>query len=243
MIVTGNSVLILPDENFTKIGHLEINTHYNPAKHWAVKGVVVGVPETLCFLGEEIASLQKQQGTARDPIIMQQIQEMNRWSTEANTEMELQVGDEVMFRYIQRLAAVEDNEVLGHDFLFDRAVMLTSYDELYLAIRGDEVIMLNGWIMVEPIEYSEEDMKILGGNFKRYFSNMEKPGIGIVRMLGKPNKGYVDGTPEGPDVKEGMTVLFRHSNATPIEYKSHKTLNEGTYPYYRMQRKDILAYR
>ena len=48
---------------------------------------------------------------------------------------------------------------------------------------------------------------------------------------------------EGPDVEVGIKILFRHSNAVSIEYKYHKTLNEGKYAFYRMQRKDILAYR
>jgi len=243
MILQNNVVMILPDKNYTQDGEIKLSDVFEPARHWAIKGKVVAVPEKLICFRERIAELKETQKGARDPIVQQEIQELMRHSLEFDTEMEVQVGDEVMFRYMNRLSAVEDGEVLGRDILGEQGVIMVSYDELYLIKRGEDVIMLNGWILVEPIQYTKEELIELGGGFKKFVKTDEKPGVGIVRVKGTPNKGYVEGIEEGPDVEVGSEILFRHSLAVPIEYKYHKELNEGKHAFYRMQRKDILAYR
>lgn len=243
MIITNNHVLVLPDENYTKDGEIELYDSFEPAKHFSVKGRVLAVPEMLICFREDMNVLRAMQRVSKNPIIQKDIQEMNRWSVEFDTDMEVRVGDDVVFRYINRIACVEDEQVFGRDELGSRGALLISYDELYMALRGDERILLNGWILVEPVEYSEAELIEMGGGFEKAMKSLEKPGVGIVREVGMPNYGYLDGTEEGPDVKPGMEILFRHSNAVPIEFKYHKELNEGKYAFYRMQRKDILAFR
>ena len=186
MIIANNYVAILPDANITKDGDIELYDSFEPAKHWAVKGRVVALPEMLICYAEEIARMRELQQGARNPILQKDIQEMTRWSLEYDTDMELQIGDEVMFRYINRIAVVEDEMVFGRDEMGERGIMLVSYDELYLAIRGDEVILLNGWILVEPVDYTEDELIEMGGGFEKWVKSRERPGAGIVRMVGTP---------------------------------------------------------
>jgi len=244
MIITNNSVLILPDPNFVKDGEIQLFDAFEPAKHFSVKGTVLAVPNKLNYYGDEIERLKQ---LPRSLDRTKTIQELNRWSLPWDTNLGIVVGDEVYFHYMNRIAGVEDNLVLGKDELGERGLLFVDYDQLYMGTHEGLSWMLNGYILVEAIEYSDDELMSLGGGFEKYVKSKEKPGFGIVRSLGigscGPNKSYLDGSVEGPEVWDGMEVLFRHSNAVPFEYKYHKTVNEGKYAFYKMQRKDILAYR
>lgn len=238
MIITNNHVLILPEPNFTKDGDFELIDVFEPAKHFSVRGTVVAVPEELNYFGKEVAELMKDHKRN-----LTAIQEYTRWSMEWDTPLEISVGNEVYFQYMNRIASVEDNKVLGHDELGEQGLLFIEYNDLYMAMSGEDSWMLNGFIFVEAIEYTLEEIKELGGGVFIDTPTLEKPGMGIVRKIGSMNGSYLDGSVEGPKISVGTKVLFRHSNAVPVEYKYHKEINDGKYAYYRMQRKDILAYQ
>lgn len=238
MNLTHNQVLIYPFADYTKVGDFELYDEFEPGKRINVQGAVISVPNRLVYLRKEANELANLYG--KHGPIKTMIQDMTAWSTEFETEMELRIGDIAVFRYIAKIAAMEDEQFL--DVGLDRPLILVDYDQIYMAIRNGRQVMLNGWMMVEPIEYSKEDLIKMGNGMEVYVDDMAKPGMGIVRQLGSPVKGYLDDDRAyETDVQVGDTIMFRHSNMVSIEYKTHKELNEGALPYYRLQRRDVLA--
>lgn len=238
MRIKNNKVLILPDGHFNKDGDFELFDAFEPAKHFSVMGTIMVLPEKLLYYGKEVAELRKN----RNPETTRQIQEMMGRSMEFGTTIgDAQVGDRVAFRFMNHLNAIEEGSWV--DMYGLGKALLIDWDQLYCRIgKEGNMIMLNGWIMVEPIEHTLEEMTDSAGILVLQ-KDIKKPGVGIVRIIGEPNFGDTSGGDMGPDVNVGDVVLFRHSNNVPIEWAYHKVLNDGKYPFYRMQRKDILAIR
>jgi co-chaperonin GroES (HSP10) len=236
MKILNNKVLILPDGHFNSDGIFEIFDDFEPAKHFSILGTILALPERLVFHGKELAELRKN----RNPVTQKRIQHLMAESLEFDNDMGgCEIGDKVAFRFINHVSLMEEGSWL--DFYQMGKALLVDFDQLYMRIdKEGHSHMLNGWIMVEPIEYSLEELEELGGGFVVSKKDVRKPGIGIVRMIGTPNRGYSDGSKEGHDVQIGDKVMFRHSNNVSIEWAYHKVLNEGKYAFYRMQRKDIL---
>ena len=238
MYITHNQVLVYPYADFTEDGDIELYDEFDTARHWNVKGLVVSVPKQLRFFRKEMDRI-KAMGFNNDMSKMRR-QELSRWSVEYDTDMQLQVGGTVLYRYINKLACIDDGQYI--DIGMKRPLLLMDYGELYMALRGEERIMLNGWILVEPVEYTEADLQFIGSGVAIDVKDRKMQGIGIVREVGIMNRGYLDGAKkEDVEVSVGDTVLFRKGNEVSIEYKYHKTLNEGEHAYYRMQRRDIIA--
>lgn len=226
-MISDNYVLVKPDSHFTEYLGLEIADGFDPAKHFSVQGTVLEVPNRLVYGGKFLKRFKTTQNTL--PLPLQALfQKMYLDSLEWETDMEIAVGDRVHFRYNVHLLCKDEHLVVGDDYLI-------RYDFLYMANQSK---MLNGWILVEPIEWTEEELCDDYG-IKKVVKNKEKIGIGVVKCLGSPNKDYLNYNVKEVDaISVGDIVYFRHSNAIPLEYNYHKTFEFGN--CYRMQRKDIL---
>ena len=86
-------------------------------------GIVVGLPDRLKFSDDMYAV-----------------------SMPWKTELELQEGDRVVFNYLA------DKNSKGLGYFFEDGVMCVPYEQIYVAFRGDDMICLNGFIIVEPDE-------------------------------------------------------------------------------------------
>jgi hypothetical protein len=234
MKIANNKVLILPKGHYTSDGVFELYDSFNPERHWSVSGQVVMLPDRLVCNHGYIEELRKN----RNPISQKIIQEAVRTSLDFETYNQLEIGDMVWFRYNNHANVLDDGEYIEYKNV---KLLLIDYDTLYLALRKENQIPLNGWIFVEPIDYSKDELVALGGGFEKWVKDERVPGVGIVRLTGEPNSCYIDGKPEGQDIPVGKKILFRRTLNVPIEWAYHKELNEGKYPYYRMQRKDVLA--
>lgn len=238
MQVYNNKVLVLPDGHFTSDGEFEIFDSFEPAKHWNIMGTVLAIPNRLVYNGDVVNNYRKN----KNSIVQAHIQEMVRQSLEYDVKHHrLLIGDQVIFRYIVHNSAIEDEEFI--DFYKMGKALLIDYDQLYMRIRDDSRILLNGWILVEPIDYTQDELISRGKGAELWVKDKRKEGMGIVREIGWANSGYIMGEEDIEDIKVGDTILFRHSNNVSIEWSYHKVLNEGKYAFYRMQRKDILAYK
>lgn len=238
--ITNNWVLVLPEGNFDKIGStgMEVADVFDPGKHIAIFGKVLQLPEQLICEERQIKRLSKGLHH-RAPAIRAHIQEMNAVSLEFNTDNELLVGDRIAFNYLSILNAMED-EHLFWETEQGRAVLIP-YDLIYATVREGGWMPINGWLMVEPIGKTLADIE-KEGSMRYDDQGAPKEGIGVVRRIGKPLHGYLhDEYIDTNFVKEGDKILFRRSLQTPIEFAMHKQMNEGRYPFIRMQRKDILA--
>jgi len=157
-------------------------------------------------------------------------------------EMELLKGDDVIVkRPALEMALSKDNgsyfEENGDIYCY------LKYSELVLAIRGEEIIMLNGMVLVSPIDEELPQTNIAG--FEQ--SKKESTQYGIIAHIGKPNQEYHNTkdsrgneiiTEDDPNLKVGDKILFSKAGNIKLEQELHQSLGKK---YWRMPRTKILA--
>ena len=239
-----NVVLVKPDEDHVKDSQtgMYVADHFDPARHWSVSGTVLQVPDTLVYLGNKLKAL-KSLGKLTGAYL-HYAQRHRMMSMDFDTDIEIKVGDKVYFNYSNHIAGAEEKKEFNSPT--GEKLILMPYDSLYMAVRGDKKIPLNGYIYVEPLRYSREDLQ----NLRKTAHGWRKPpqkgdirkGWGRVHMIGSSNKGYLDypADKDQTQIKQGDIVLFRKTLSFDMEWSYHRTLFQQT--MYRMQRKDILAF-
>lgn len=90
---------------------------------------------------------------------------------------------------------------------------ILTYDSLYLKKKGDEVRMLNGWVLLEIIEDTPDWAKRaekMGLTIPEYMKKQEfNDRLGIVRYIGDPVEYVLQDRFDDPSIKEGDTVLLK----------------------------------
>jgi hypothetical protein len=235
--IKENYVLVLPDRSYDEDleNGLEISDAFNPAYHWSVHGTVLAIPEKLSFNKYLISKLKRSTKRVYD-YRLDLVRRLYHKSTEYDTDMQVKVGDRVVFNYMSQLTAKEEGAII------EGGACLMRYDALYMAKRGNEGIMLNGFILVEPIELSEQELSQIGVGLKIALRDNLKEGYGIVRKMGIPNRSYLSGKySDGVDLHIGQLVGFDKSNQVTMEWQYHKKENGGKKAWFKMQRKDVFA--
>lgn len=188
-----------------------IDSSYEPEKHSVTNGIVETLPEVLHYNGVR----SDENGLQFD------------------TDMDLKKGDQVYFHYLETINAKSRGRIFDVE---GKKYMMVRYDMIYFAKRDDDIIMVNGWVLVEPIEHETLKSDII------HIPNsiQENKQEGIVKHIGKPLRAYKmnpDVGEENDEVHEGDHILFTNFSNIPIEYKLHETMGK----LFRMQRKDIIA--
>lgn len=233
--ISCNLVLIQPTAHITNIGEWVLFDVHEPSKHFTVRGTVLQVPDRLFHAKKHTRPLLKKDGYA----ITKFRQFANNRSLEYGTEMELQVGDEVVFQYTNNQSCIEDGLYwyMGQE----NPALFVSYDQIYMIIRDGKQILPNGWVWVEPITWTRKDAVSESGEVIGAVGKA-KVSVGIVRNFGVPNTAYLyEDWVDADDLKIGDTVVFKKTASVSAEWYCHNTLNEGKLPYYVMQRHDIYA--
>lgn len=211
MKIPYNWVYIKPDltnEIVLPSGHtLFLDTRFEEQGHAPTYGTVIQAPEALRF--------------SRDASVE---------SVQFDVPMEIQVGDKVIFHFNSLGIAQEQGRVFEEGFM-------VRYDSLFVAIRGEQVIPLNGNIIVEP-----ESAVIRSNLFIPAIAKKKAKQVGRVLYTGSEVKDYrfdVDAFDVPVEVND--RVLFIHYNAVPLQHfpELHGKLKKTI--LYRMQRKDIDA--
>lgn len=177
-------------------------------------GEVVGIPDRLVYNTDPLSYV----------------------STEWDTEMELQVGDVVVFNYL----AVRNS--IGAGYWIDKDTVCIPYDKIYVALRQGEVKCINGCIIVEPEYENIQTDFIIPDNAKA-----KSKQIGKVVYAGKPNKGYrkeqilIGSTAPDTPVEVGSRVVFNWNDAIPIQPNAELRGEITRSMLYRMQHKDVHA--
>ena len=223
-----NKVLIRIDKIFNNeisIGDtsLYLDTSYDPEKYTVCKGIVEKVCDKL-YSG-------KYDGMEWD------------------TEIEVQEGDEVYFTWM----ALDDAIRKGTYFTCkgkSKAEMQSgyvpcSYADLTLAIRDKDIIMLNGYVLVEPLTKEEFEEKFLQVKTSELVIGMIRrqsmPGWGRVVACGTPNRGYQNIMyNDDSDVSQGDIVLFKKESDIAVQYDMHADLL-GKKKLYKIQRRHLMA--
>ena len=213
-----NNVLVKFDEpnDHIKVGdvELQIDTSYNPMQHAITTGTVIGLPSRLIFDRKEPSKTMLY-----------------------DTDMELRVGDRIIFEYLAYGEAVKNDPIDGGYCI--------RYDEVLVAIRGEQVIPVNGIVLIEPIDISEtEEVKEMSKFLvvPDYVKTQKSESRGVVRHVGSPLRGYAMDTSnsihEADDLHVGDKVYFNSNYAIPLQYEMHRIFDKVLY---RMRRKDILG--
>jgi len=228
MRILANNVLIRPVDTsrIVTLSGIEfyLDTRFEEHKNAPQAGEVVAVPEKLTF--------------SFDP---------GNSSLSVKTEMELKVGDFVIFNY----NAV--GYAKGNAMVIDDCVLIP-YDMIYCAIRDGETICLSGSVIVEP------ESEIIKSNIHipSFAQNKKLKSIGKVMYASKKPVEAIRHLPEldtratplkmtkGGEfyelnryVKPGDRVIFHFSNAIPLQHfqELHGTLSRSL--LYRMKHSDI----
>lgn len=167
------------------------------------------------------------------------------------TEMEIQVGDIAYFNKLSILKAQKVGEYL-----------LVAYKDCYCVKRGDLIIPINGYMLIEPVyeervslnseyiildcveEYAQMVAKditcqtLFRNELKQIPDREELKSQGIIRYLGKPNIRYMDDKwDDNLDVSVGEYVFLVDRTYPKLEPELHTTIGN----YYCVQRRYIMG--
>lgn len=152
------------------------------------------------------------------------------YSMEWETEMELQVGDVVWCEYL-RIMYSERVHCQGQEYF------LLFYGSIYVAKREEEIIPLNGYVLLERVYHPDT---VIGSHTIKGEINKKQ---GIVRYVGSVNKRYKSKgiSDEGTeDIKPVDKVALRLDAEVMLEEECHAMFDNGK--MYRVeQRKNIIA--
>lgn len=210
----GNDEVIIEGYGGKKIS-LFIDTSFETEKHAPTIGEVVKIPNRLVF---------DRKSTMR--------------TTEFDVDMELKVGDMAIYHYL-----APENCIMRKEYVVvDKQIyFIVNYDQIFCAKRGDEVVMVNGYILVEPVveDVFKSSLLITPDTLKDKNSPVE----GIVRYIGTPVRNYLyekDIQENADEPKVGDTIMFTQDSDIPLQYDLHASL-DGKKKFFRMQRKDIFG--
>jgi len=252
--IAHNYVLVKPDQDFetyqmsgketgiiAPLVFRDEQNHEVSAKqqHISISGTVWQVPNDLVFNGYDIWDIQdrhhprRDTNTTREPSVQREIDSLRMDSVRFDTAMEVKVGDKVYYEYMANMMA----DTYGRWVHTEQGLMMfVKYDDLILAKRGDEIVMLNGYVLVEN-EVQEADTE---GFIKQLHVKDRKTrthAYAKVRHCGTRVKAYLElrGIRDGNQIAERIIYDPRH--AKELEYGLHRIFDEKR--LLRIQRKDI----
>ena len=152
-----------------------IDFRFDPTKHAPTVGEVVRVPEKLYY------------------------SRSNSNSTEWLTDMELREGDTVLYSYLSASIALGmEQNTYGHTYEDKRIVtvegddniyILVKYDKIYVAKRNEDVIPVNGYMLIEPLERKSIDTFLHLPDIVKE-ANKDSSMYGVVRYKGSRIEEY-----------------------------------------------------
>ena len=147
-----------------------------------------------------------------------------RLDEELETDMEVEVGDRIFFHYLCCMNSIRDNLFVIQG---DTVYYMINYGSAFCVKRGDKTIMLNGYILVEPIDEISE--RTSGGliipKSKQVTTNCNE---GIVISAGNPLKS------EEKNCEVGDRIFFRTHAQAPLQYSLFSNF-DGNKIVYRMK--------
>lgn len=219
----ANKVLVKPSREideliFTDGQKIFIESKAAPEMHAPTRGTIVNICETL-----------------------------NYYAMPWLTDIEAKRGDEVISSYESILYCFNDGDT-SRTFVDENndKYFLLDYSDLFIAIRDNEVIPLNGYAICEPIEESVSSSFLIPDELKRFRSDK----FGRVAYLGSANREYyiTNGNKDirhdlvdAKDVSVGDVVIFDKNCDLPLEYDIHQSLDGRKKTYYRFNRCYIKA--
>lgn len=236
-IYVGDSAMVDRTDDDKGVERIE-ETVLTNSQHYSVKGKVYAIPEKLTFNGTKIK--KKRLNFASDDGDVAELGRLVGSSLDYDAEMELEVGDEVMFDYLQHIECYEEGKFITTD-LGDMYLM--RYDSLFLAIKPDgRKVPLNGIVIIEekPLERITESGLIIPLLIEME-DKITKWSCAEVILAGKPLRGYKQDLTLSDDpqpLKEKDLIMFRPGGSFPLEWVLHQKVFPGQ-KVLGIRRKDI----
>jgi co-chaperonin GroES (HSP10) len=208
----SNHVLIKLDKANEKVVmpsglELWIDISHEPGKHETITGTVVKPPDHLFYKRGKVQSMP--------------------W----DIDMELIEGDRVWSFYLAVQNAIEDKRFFKVD---ETVYVFINYMSVFVAKRDDQIIMLNGYILVSPHENELEK------EYEHIVHEKKESQLGVVEHIGSMIREYKDPAKKDAEVEVGDLVMFTKNSDIPLEYDLHVKFDKGK-KFFRMQRSDIVA--
>ena len=229
--VAPNWVLVqIQGQTLEKVRGLFIDVSFNPGEHSNIYGVVKSAPQKLLYFNKEVEAIKNEFGGSQNCPLhrLVELQELTARSTLYDVDAELQEGDFIFFRYNVYGEAQQDGRIFTRD---KDMFIVIPYDSVYLAIRDDEIIPVNGIVLVEPIKEQHDTSLVM--------LEKEDQTMGVIAHLGSEVRSYL-GFDESDDdfYQVGDKIIFRRHRNVPVEWSIHQRLDKK---YFKMHRKDILC--
>ena len=203
---------------------LYIGGHYQPVCYVSVWGEIVNNPKALYYNRQHPDN-----------------------SMQWKTEIETKVGDRVMFNYTAAYTALgvlvdTANEESNPKWFMcgDDVYIFLNYQDLILVKNGEEITMLNGFLLTIPLEEEALDKIRKTLILPEYLKSRKSLKYTTVWKIGSRNQEYLNEAyaPDTKEIQEGDMVLYDpHYNIEP-EFTTHQQLGRM---YFRIQRKNISA--
>ena len=165
---------------------------------------------------------------------------MDQKSCRYGTTMEMLPGDMVYYHYLTIQRARDERRLFkandGEYYMF------MHYHDAFCVKRDGKVIMVNGWILLEPVKAVDQfKSKLL--EIPNFIKNQDSLKFAKISHVGTYNTGYREYR-ESFDftepIKVGDIVAYEKYSDVMLQYNLYNNL-EGKQKFYRMQRKDLCA--
>ena len=107
-----------------------VDPSFVPEQHANTNGIVKAIPESLFFDKSDVFEC-----------------------SQYLSDIDVEVGDRIFFHYLQINEAVKHKKYLEEDGKF---YVFIRHDSLFCGIRGEDIIMFNGWMLLEPVDVEKK---------------------------------------------------------------------------------------
>lgn len=218
-------------------GVLPLNNHvivemlYNSEGITTKGGIIIGFNKDVVYAeGEDshAADLQEVCGRVWKAPDKLYFSPGKQGTMEWDTDMEIKEGDMVWFGLIEAHNAMELH-------CEGRVFKILPYSDLYVAKRGNEVICLNGYVLMQTVN------KMRISDLDHISEKQIDKTKGVIRYVGKANRRYISKNfADHKDIREGDIVLL-DPRARPflLERKPYLAQFDGDNLYLVIQRRRI----
>jgi hypothetical protein len=171
-------------------------------------------------------------------IIINQCTTLDRKSMDWITTIETKKGDNVIYSYESALFCM-DEEFKGRMFCDENQQLyfMLDYEDMFCVINPDNIIPINGLILVSAINEEYNSALNLAGVQSCRYGIVEYVGSKVesYQRYGLPTSTYVEPKEE---IKIGSVIAFSTYSDIPLEYEAHK---QTAKTLFRMHRCDVDA--
>lgn len=156
------------------------------------------------------------------------------------SENDIRVGDRCWVSYLSVQNALVCQGGMAIDVEGETYIAIHE-NSVFLITRGDQVVMQNDYVLVEPVEKQDDvtdRLKKIGMIALNQDEDDQR--LGIVRHVNNRPIKYIYKKKKQVDVSPGDKVMFMNVSDIPLEYDLHARFDNGK-KYFRMQSYQLLV--